>query len=73
MQQAGKPELLEGVMAATIPMRGRMIHGKKATGECYEIAQDYDVNGQVRDASRFIQPPKKQFFWILLLALPFPL
>jgi kynurenine 3-monooxygenase len=34
-------------MAETIPMRGRMIHGKKITGELYEEAQDYDIHGRV--------------------------
>lgn len=51
MQQAepdapdGQRKLLDHVLAATIPMRGRMIHGKKA-GELYEEAQDYDVHGR---------------------------
>lgn len=43
----GERRLLDHVLAATIPMRGRMIHGKKATGEFYEEAQDYDVHGRV--------------------------
>lgn len=53
MQQAepnvpeGERKLLDHVLAATIPMRGRMIHGKKAGGELYEEPQDYDVHGRV--------------------------
>lgn len=53
MQQAepnateGERKLLDHVLAATIPMRGRMIHGKKASGELYEEPQDYDVHGRV--------------------------
>lgn len=43
----GERKLLDHVLAATIPMRGRMIHGKKANGELYEEAQDYDVHGRV--------------------------
>lgn len=43
----GERKLLDHVLAATIPMRGRMIHGKKANGELYEDAQDYDVHGRV--------------------------
>lgn len=40
-------KLLDHVMAATIPMRGRMIHGRKPTsGELYEEGQDYDVHGR---------------------------
>lgn len=52
MQQAephaaeGERKLLDHVLAATIPMRGRMIHGKKASGELYEEPQDYDVHGR---------------------------
>ena len=52
----GERKLLDHVLAATIPMRGRMIHGRKASGELYEEAQDYDVHGRVsttqRDSSR---------------------
>lgn len=44
----GERKLLDHVLAATIPMRGRMIHGKKASGDFYEDAQDYDVHGRVR-------------------------
>lgn len=47
MRQAGQPELLESVMAATVPMRGRMIHGRSKTGALYEQSQDYDVYGRV--------------------------
>lgn len=43
----GERKLLDHVLAATIPMRGRMIHGKKVNGELYEEAQDYDVHGRV--------------------------
>ena len=43
----GERKLLDHVLAATIPMRGRMIHGRKANGELYEESQDYDVHGRV--------------------------
>lgn len=43
----GERKLLDHVLAATIPMRGRMIHGRKANGDLYEEAQDYDVHGRV--------------------------
>ncbi|KAK4034871.1 hypothetical protein C8A01DRAFT_48821 [Parachaetomium inaequale] len=46
MRHAGQPKLIEHVMGATIPMRGRMIHGKRATGALYEESQDYDVHGR---------------------------
>jgi len=48
MRLAGHPTLLETVMDGTIPMRGRMVHGKGPTGALYEHSQDYDVKGRVR-------------------------
>lgn len=42
----GQRKLLDHVLAATIPMRGRMIHGQTANGALYEEAQDYDVHGR---------------------------
>lgn len=47
LRHAGRPELLDDVMAATIPMRGRMIHGRGPTGQVFEQAQDYDAKGRV--------------------------
>lgn len=47
MRNAGDSELLDHVMAATIPMRGRMIHGKRPNGDLFEQAQDYDIHGRV--------------------------
>ena len=49
MRHAGQPRLLEHVMGPTIPMRGRMIHGKDQSGRLYEHAQDYDAKGRVRE------------------------
>ncbi|KAI1179021.1 hypothetical protein F4777DRAFT_15198 [Nemania sp. FL0916] len=46
MRHAGHEPLLEHVFSATIPMRGRMIHGRQPDGELYEAAQDYDVHGR---------------------------
>ncbi|KAK1969256.1 kynurenine 3-monooxygenase [Colletotrichum sublineola] len=46
MRNAGQPKLLEHVFGATIPMRGRMIHGRTPKGDLYEAAQDYDVHGR---------------------------
>jgi hypothetical protein len=34
-------------MEETLPMRGRMIHGKDRAGELYEKSQDYDIHGRV--------------------------
>ncbi|KAL8392345.1 hypothetical protein RB595_002512 [Gaeumannomyces hyphopodioides] len=46
LRHAGQPRLLEHVLAATIPMRGRMIHGKRPSGELTEAPQDYDIHGR---------------------------
>ncbi|KAL8363426.1 hypothetical protein RB601_009278 [Gaeumannomyces tritici] len=46
LRHAGQPRLLEEVLAATIPMRGRMIHGKRPSGELTEASQDYDIHGR---------------------------
>ncbi|KAH7353882.1 kynurenine 3-monooxygenase [Plectosphaerella cucumerina] len=46
MRHAGQPGLLEHVFAATIPMRGRMIHGRGPTGSLYEASQNYDIHGR---------------------------
>ncbi|KAK1830094.1 hypothetical protein QBC39DRAFT_354735 [Podospora conica] len=46
MRHAGQPKLINHVMAATIPMRGRMIHGRRANGQLYEESQDYDAHGR---------------------------
>ncbi|KAL1840451.1 hypothetical protein VTJ49DRAFT_448 [Mycothermus thermophilus] len=46
MRHAGQPRLVEHVMAATIPMRGRMIHGRRVNGDLYEEPQDYDAHGR---------------------------
>lgn len=52
MRHAGHPDLLDNVFASTIPMRGRMIHGRRPNGELYEAPQDYDVHGRVSKPAR---------------------
>lgn len=47
MKHTGHSSLLGTVMQGTIPMRGRMIHGKSPLGDLYEHAQDYDAKGRV--------------------------
>jgi hypothetical protein len=54
MKAANRPDLIESVMAETIPMRGRMIHGKQASGELYEEGQDYDIHGRVSRHLHFL-------------------
>ncbi|KAI2627975.1 FAD/NAD(P)-binding domain-containing protein [Hypomontagnella submonticulosa] len=46
MRHANQQDLLDHVFAATIPMRGRMIHGKRPSGELFEEPQDYDIHGR---------------------------
>lgn len=48
MQLSGEPKLVDHVMSATIPMRGRMIHGQSPDGSLYEHSQNYGIDGQVR-------------------------
>ena len=47
MRHAGAIDLLDDVLKETIPMQGRMIHGKSRTGELYQESQAYDVHGRV--------------------------
>ncbi|CAL3970140.1 hypothetical protein PZA11_006424 [Diplocarpon coronariae] len=46
MRSSGKQDLLQKVTSETIPMRGRMIHGKSPSGQFTELAQDYDILGR---------------------------
>ena len=39
--------LLEQVLTETIPMHGRMIHGRNNGGELYQESQKYDAKGRV--------------------------
>lgn len=47
MRRANCPGLLDAVLAETIPMHGRMIHGVDAKGAIYEESQEYDIHGRV--------------------------
>jgi len=47
MKQFGRLQMLERIKNETIPMRGRMIHGKDSSGKLYEQPQDYDIHGRV--------------------------
>ncbi|KAK6074060.1 kynurenine 3-monooxygenase [Seiridium cupressi] len=46
MRHAGSEKLLQHVKSATIPMEGRMIHGRRPSGELYEEPQAYDIHGR---------------------------
>ncbi|TPX15318.1 uncharacterized protein E0L32_004595 [Thyridium curvatum] len=45
-----KPGLLEEILEATVPLKGRMIHGRGPRGELYEHSQDYDAHGRTNYA-----------------------
>ena len=46
MRHSDSPKLLEAVLAETIPMYGRMIHGEDSDGNLTEESQQYDVHGR---------------------------
>ena len=46
MRDSECPGLVDAVMHESIPMYGRMIHGKK-DGAIFEQSQQYDVHGRV--------------------------
>ncbi|KAG6006350.1 kynurenine 3-monooxygenase, mitochondrial precursor [Claviceps maximensis] len=46
LRHADHSSLLAKIMAKTIPMRGRMIHGRSQGGALYENCQDYDAKGR---------------------------
>ena len=48
MRTARADNLLDEVLNETIPMHGRMIHGKRRNGQLFQEPQAYDVHGRVR-------------------------
>ncbi len=46
LRSAGNPDLLERILARTIPMHGRMIHTRSTTGAISQQSQAYDVHGR---------------------------
>lgn len=50
MKASGSTKLLNGVMAETVPMYGRMIHGEDSSGQLTEQSQQYDVHGRYNSA-----------------------
>lgn len=52
MKLANRPGFVEEVMKQTIPMRGRMIHGRGHNGKLWEGSQAYDVHGRVSLSKR---------------------
>ncbi|PYH49033.1 kynurenine 3-monooxygenase [Aspergillus saccharolyticus JOP 1030-1] len=49
MKQSHRDELIDRVLADSIPMSGRMIHGR-TDGKLWEAAQAYDVHGRAINA-----------------------
>lgn len=47
MKMANCPGLVDSALAETIPMQGRMIHGRK-DGALFEESQAYDIHGRAR-------------------------
>lgn len=47
MRHSGRADLVTKVKKEVLPMRARMIHGKKINGELYEQSQEYDIHGRV--------------------------
>lgn len=46
MRHSGRSDLLDRVINETIPMKGRMVHGRSVSGELTEQSQDYDAHGR---------------------------
>lgn len=47
MRQAKCDGLLDDVLNKTIPMKGRMIHGRRKDGKLFQESQNYDAHGRV--------------------------
>ncbi|KAJ9374835.1 hypothetical protein DTO282E5_390 [Paecilomyces variotii] len=50
MKESGRHGLIDKLLQETIPMYGRMIHGRNASGELWGAAQAYDVHGRAINA-----------------------
>ncbi len=50
MRESGADGLLDSVLADTIPMYGRMVHGEDSKGSLTEESQLYDVHGRYQRA-----------------------
>lgn len=47
LRSSGSQDLDQRIIQETIPMHGRMIHGRDLTGQLYSQSQEYDVGGRV--------------------------
>ncbi|RKF82444.1 Kynurenine 3-monooxygenase [Golovinomyces cichoracearum] len=46
LKHSQRPQLVDKILDETIPMRARMIHGRRKSGSLYEESQDYDIHGK---------------------------
>ena len=47
MKHSNRSGFVEAILKETIPMHGRMIHGRDKDGKLWEESQAYDVRGRV--------------------------
>ncbi len=47
MRHAQREDLLDSILKESIPMYGRMIHGRNIQGDLYQASQVYDIHGRV--------------------------
>ncbi|KAH0561965.1 hypothetical protein GP486_003328 [Trichoglossum hirsutum] len=56
LRNSGCPGLINGILADSIPMHGRMIHGSDSSGSLTQKAQVYDVHGEVEETLTTLSP-----------------
>ena len=47
LSNSGSPHLLQDILSETIPVYGRMVHGRSVMGNLTEKSMPYDVHGRV--------------------------
>lgn len=55
LSHSGSPGLLEDILSETIPVYGRMVHGKSMLGTLTEKAMPYDVHGRVSELIQLLR------------------
>ena len=48
LKQSGRTTAVDVLLSNAVPLRGRMIHRKSASGDLWEAEHPYDVHGRVR-------------------------
>jgi kynurenine 3-monooxygenase len=61
MRESGCAELVKTVLDDSIPMYGRMVHGRDSKGGLFEQSQQYDIYKRVRRLVAYLSltPPLK--------------